>query len=196
VSCCRLSHVEQCVHQFMSKFFSFNLGNYYTNTVNGNSFCAVCDSTCATCSGGTSSTCLTCPPGRYLSNNSCLACDSTCATCVTSATNCLSCSVVLYQNTCLSDCPSGFYASLVGGINTCLACDSSCSTCKNLATNCMSCAAGKYLSGLTCLSCSSSCSTCTGTSTSCLTCPSNFIFYEFSCVTSCPSGYYLSTISS
>jgi hypothetical protein len=65
-----------------------------------------------------------------------------------------------------------------------------------LATNCMSCAAGKYLSGLTCLSCSSSCSTCTGTSTSCLTCPSNFIFYEFSCVTSCPSGYYLSTISS
>ena len=82
------------------------------NPVNSG-ICFPCDSSCATCSGGLSNQCVTCPIGFFVVSGSCVTCDSSCATCSGNL-----------ANQCVT-CYSGHFLS--GG--SCLACDSSCATC-------------------------------------------------------------------
>lgn len=66
----------------------------------------------------------TCPNGTYVgyTNVYCVACSDLCATCGTSATQCLSCSGrYLYNNSCLGQCPSGYYGDIT---YTCQLCTS------------------------------------------------------------------------
>lgn len=54
----------------------------------------------------------TCLDGTYLNSNkvNCVSCSSTCRTCTLSANNCLSCAAsFMYNSTCVSTCPTGFY---------------------------------------------------------------------------------------
>ena len=57
----------------------------YTSTTNGctssqywsGSACTACDSSCLSCSDGTTAGCLSCDVGYYLNSGSCLVCDAT-----------------------------------------------------------------------------------------------------------------------
>lgn len=92
-----------------------------------------------------------CPAGSYSENNSliCSVCSTTCAECLSISTNCIECNTssifpVLYliNNTCLSSCPLGTYASnstnLTKYTPVCLACVYPCATCQS-PTSCTSC---------------------------------------------------------
>jgi proprotein convertase subtilisin/kexin type 5 len=74
-----------------------------------------------------------CPNTTYLdfTNINCQACNSICATCSLTATNCTSCSsTYLYNLTCISQCPSGFY----GSNNACIICTPDVKSCKTPLT--------------------------------------------------------------
>lgn len=75
----------------------------------------------------------TCPDGSYLdfTNVYCQVCNSICKTCFGSATNCTACEgAYLYNNTCLSSCPSNHYNLN----NTCEVCTSSVPSCSKPLT--------------------------------------------------------------
>jgi proprotein convertase subtilisin/kexin type 5 len=56
------------------------------------------------------------------------------------------------------------------------------------------CPSGTYLTytNVICAACSSVCLTCTGSPTNCLSCSTNF-YFNFTCLSVCPQGYYGST---
>ena len=61
----------------------------------------------------------TCPNGTFVdfTNVYCYDCNALCLTCQGSSLNCTSCSsTFLYANTCVSQCPSGYY----GQSNVCI----------------------------------------------------------------------------
>lgn len=101
-------------------------------------------------------------------------CTLPCKTCTSSPTVCLSCYNISSVNTnnlyfsgnktCLTVCPTGYYAStdLI-----CIACSSTCLTCSIIGTNCTSC---NLSSGYPAL---------------------NITNYTGSCLTSCPNTFYL-----
>ena len=106
---------------------------YYLN----NALCSFCSPLCISCSGtsltcsqctvnGTNKayyyngTCLkTCPNGYYSDGGSgtgpnlCLSCASPCSNCKGNSSFCLACisGLFLYNNTCLTACPTGFFYS-------------------------------------------------------------------------------------
>ena len=67
--------------------------------------CLACSSSCKTCSGPTSSDCLSCNSTYNLLNGTCYQCDSSCKTCSgPSSTDCLSCpsgTVLNQENSCV-----------------------------------------------------------------------------------------------
>ena len=155
---------------------SCDVDGYYQDT--GTQTCKACDTSCKTCSGSSTTSCLSCYSGKYflVANNSCVscnvdgyyqdtttqtcnACDSSCQTCNgAAATNCLTCGTGKYllsvNNSCVSCNVDGYYIDTVA--QACVACDSSCKTCSGAATtNCLSCDTGKYLlaSNSSCVSC-------------------------------------------
>ena len=147
-----------------------------------------CDITFLTCSGPSSSNCLTCTSDKTLNNGKCaVVCDPTCLTC--SGGSCTSCDSnhILSNGVCVTltcdnsvsalnctSCSSGKYLSNW----QCLSCDSSCLTCSAGGLfDCNSCSSGKYLSSKgQCSPCQNSCLTCTnGSYFDCLTCPLNHI---------------------
>ena len=94
-----------------------------------------CDSSCLTCNGPNSNNCLSCADSsKYLSNYSCVSicpagtyadssnillkkcvnCDTSCASCYgANSNNCNTCSntnYYLYLNSCVSNCPTTYYA--------------------------------------------------------------------------------------
>lgn len=106
--------------------------------------------------------CSSCQPNSYLLANHCLPildcplglqdpytlacakCFTGCETCnSTSSTSCLSCSenYNFYNNTCLINCPQGFYSS--SGL--CLKCSENCQSCNN--SQCFSCNYGVLYNG-------------------------------------------------
>ena len=93
-------------------------------------------------SSTSSTTCVLCTSGYTAIGNplTCTPCDSTCGTCENLATFCLTCpggsGLYLYNNTCLAQCPTGFF----GDAGECFACNSNCLTCFNPSEiGCSSC---------------------------------------------------------
>lgn len=124
-----------------------------------------------------------CPSTYYNTSGICTPCVSPCYTC-TDYHTCTACEngTYLYQNQCLTQCPTGM--AVING-DTCLVCPSTCKTCSSL-TFCISCYTSTYLYNGTCLpscpvtlypnvttnncdTCTSPCSTCTNL-TNCLSC--------------------------
>ena len=177
---------------------------YYANAT----ICTICVSNCQTCSS--SSTCLSCVTNFYLYGSNCLSscpngaalingttceyCNSTCKTCLTSNTTaCTSCNPTTYLNSnlCISTCPNGTYAD--NTTNVCEPCLSPCGLCQSLSF-CLSCLdSNKFLVGGSCVGCTSPCITCSLNPNNCTSCALSTGFpylLNYSCLSSCPGGYY------
>lgn len=148
------------------------------------STCEQCDSSCHTCFGSSTTQCLTCTSGSWLSSNS----------------------------SCISSCPKGQYSLnnvCYPCIDRCAECSSAttCTKCQAVAglpyyldsnSHCLvTCPDGTYpKSDLTCTSCTSPCLTCSGGSTLCTNCDSSstatsYLEYgTFTCLAACPVGQY------
>jgi len=138
--------------------------------INQSNFCEACHSTCRSCNGNSeynctsceglylyNSTCLVdCPPGYWQnsSNFTCQFCDPTCNECSGPASNeCINCLLGgdrwLYQNSCLLECPAGFYQE--NSTYECLPCNEMCLTCYDSgSSNCLSCNSTLFLGNNTC----------------------------------------------
>jgi proprotein convertase subtilisin/kexin type 5 len=144
-------------------------------------------------------------------------CTFPCSTCPASnRSHCLSCyttvvtpMVYMFNNTCVSVCPSGYYIDTA--TETCLPCNTPCLSCLNSPDNCTACNSTsdyKYLNktstAATCVSecpaymfedtsqipyvcslCISPCAHCSSL-TNCTTCLSPFYYYNYNCLTLCP----------
>lgn len=141
--------------------------------------------------------CNTCPSSP---RSQCLSCYSTTVTPL----------IYLFNSTCVSSCPSGYYIDTI--YQTCSLCAFPCSSCSNSADNCTACSINstyKYLNkssgGNTCVSdcpaymfadnsqipyvcslCILPCAHCSSL-TNCTTCASSFFYYNYTCLTLCPS---------
>ncbi|KAL4493947.1 hypothetical protein ABPG72_021964 [Tetrahymena utriculariae] len=156
--------------------------SYYKNTTNNQ--CSKCNSSCATCNGGSIYNCLSCNIPLYFEP---------------------------LTNTCVSSCLSGQYKDTL--TDTCLKCDSTCSTCSiggaNGCSSCVlplyyqasssscvqSCQTKQYQDNLTatCSSCDSSCASCSGPGKNeCLMCSGSLYFDSTTkqCVNKCPDSYF------
>lgn len=122
------------------------------------------------------------------------------------------------NNTCLNNCPSGFYTDTN---NICTACTTPCATCITNAFTCLSCTSTTFLNSLTstcvsntncpsntyadtlsnkCLSCDVSCNNCVSSSTNCLLCSTGYIIeYQNAtfknCTNRCPAGTVNDTVN-
>jgi len=165
---------------------------FYKNSATNT--CDACSTSCASCNGASSSNCLICFTGYYLSSGNCIGCASECSACETSSTYCLSCSASLYlfNNSCQSSCPMQYYERLDDC--TCQKCDSSCLTCSGSGVSgCTSCANGYYLypsPNGSCSKCDISCKTCVNSATDCTSCNTGTFYYQSGCKTTCPNGYW------
>lgn len=128
------------------------------------------------------------------------------------ATNCLACGTSMYlyiNNTCLLNCPSGYYGS--NEEQLCKPCSAPCLECYNIYL-CKSCASGIYynkacvsscpdgsLHNMTtnvCDECTNNCLTCSILTSNCTECPSNgFYFFQNQCITTCPALFYANDLS-
>ena len=171
--------------------------------------CNLCDSSCLTCNGPSSSNCISCLQtiwlaGQCVSNcplsdyyiatsNTCGLCDSSCQTC-TGPTNV----------ECLT-CPTGYYILS----HSCHLCDQTCLTCDgSYNSDCLSCLPNLVLtskrclcpSGMynssnpwpnICLNCSNACVSCFGPSSSnCSSCPNGLVLSNSQCLLACPMSTY------
>ena len=109
-----------------------------------------------------------CPDGYYYTNSNanCTQCNLTCILCTDQLT-CLSCTLngtnmaYLLGVLCYATCPTGYYGDTNFNIgpNTCQLCDTT------------------------------ACATCTGNPSPCQSCITGMYLYNFTCVSTCPSGY-------
>ncbi|RXM36986.1 Proprotein convertase subtilisin/kexin type 5 [Acipenser ruthenus] len=177
--------------------------------------CQDCDRTCQTCKGSSSSDCITCIEGMVKNKQghcvthwdcplssyqdkrgACRHCHKSCHLCTGPTQHeCLSCteSHYLLNNTCLDQCPDGYYKDEDGW--RCVPCHSSCGTCSGQYECSGSCDTGYYFSASMegCLRCDPSCKVCVGSErTDCVTCQRNHFFLRAQgrCYFSCPEGYY------
>lgn len=156
----------------------------------------------------------TCPVGTYaLSTNlSCAICVSPCLSCLNDLF-CLSCIQGYFltpDNTCSVLCPYRYYGESL--TQTCQKCSGRCNECLD-QQRCLNCKTGFYypsnyscldscspsvgligyyanLNSMTCTTCDSSCLNCLISSTYCTSCPSGYLFFNNTCINSCPTGYY------
>ena len=147
--------------------------------------CQACDSTCGTCTGPSSSECLSCTSSS---------------------------TPFLHSGSCIASCPvDGTFVDVQGSVNLCTACHSTCQQCSGSgSTDCTSCPSsgtplmdsgacvsacpdGKYESGGSCVACDLSCSTCTAAgASSCTACLAGGVFDSDAgtCTYTCPVGQY------
>ncbi|EAR85857.2 transmembrane protein, putative (macronuclear) [Tetrahymena thermophila SB210] len=98
-----------------------------------NPYCSKCLKNCIDCTSGTQ--CNSCKSGFYLANNFCKPCDSSCETCSGPLPyQCQTCdekkNLFLFQNSCISQCPDGYYQS---GNKLCQSCSSKgCAKCSQI----------------------------------------------------------------
>jgi len=126
----------------------------------------MCDSSCKECSG-TTTTCTSCPDGKYLYGTTCINdcpsntlkdtvkmkctdCASSCAECSETTSKCTSChnADYLYGSTCAGSCPPSI---TITNTKTCDACVSPCKECVGTTGSCTSCIDNFYLDGSTCV---------------------------------------------
>jgi proprotein convertase subtilisin/kexin type 5 len=142
-------------------------GLYYNSATRD---CNKCSVTCYSCSGPTTSNCLSCAAPLQLYAGSCLStcpfgyyptptqicqpCGPTCASCSGSPFNCTLCSSLLFLQTfnnigsCVQSCSVGYYISN----GYCQPCNSKCLTCSGPNENqCLSCKSGLFLVSQTCI---------------------------------------------
>ncbi|KAJ8005984.1 hypothetical protein DPEC_G00123560 [Dallia pectoralis] len=194
--------------------------------------CRDCDRSCVTCSGPESSSCLSCglnmqkdSGGHCVSSSNCFSntnedvtgdcqtCHPSCHQCSgPSRADCLSChpETLLFNQTCVDECPVGFYGDTVG--HACKRCHDSCLSCAGRhGVQCTSCRPGLFKQGHSCVEtcaashfgntttgrcdrCYPSCDTCTGRGIGdCLKCREGFFYLRQTggqCVQTCPKNYY------
>ena len=156
-----------------------------------NPVCQPCHYSCANCTGGLATSCMTCQTNRiykpltttcpcmdgfYEALQACYPCDITCKTCFALSTNCTSCDLTtryLLNNQCL--CREGYFQNGLG----CSLCAINCRTCLTSASYCLTCNTTHFtvLNGSTCIcspgqyqnpttlicyACNPKCATCSG----------------------------------
>jgi proprotein convertase subtilisin/kexin type 5 len=144
---------------------------YYNGTGADANKCLQCDSTCASCTDGTTQ-CTTCASGtplkqtdgtcvasclgnQFTLSSDCTDCPTGCAACTGNAvtggsgTQCTACSGTYYlqhgTTTCSVGCTTGYYNGTGADANKCLQCDSTCASCTDGTTQCTTCASGTPL---------------------------------------------------
>jgi len=90
----------------------------------GSSSCLPCDSSCASCSGGTANDCNSCKPGYSWDGTKCFQCHASCSQCSgTAASQCVRCTDSAYflqvDGTCSSTCSSPYVAKTNGNYKIC-----------------------------------------------------------------------------
>ena len=175
---------------------------------NTDHICALCDTSCAECLGGTNNQCSSCNDGYFLQPSS-TTCLSNCPSGKWKDTA---------NNICVDSCPSpGYWQDTTNHI--CADCHTACSVCTGSSnTQCSACKPGYFLQPApdvtTCLStcpvgywkddtnnkcmpCNVACAVCTGSaSTQCSACKTGFFLQPSGteCLNSCPSpGYWQDT---
>ncbi|XP_044031068.1 proprotein convertase subtilisin/kexin type 5 [Siniperca chuatsi] len=191
--------------------------------------CEECHSDCVTCSGPEDDDCLSCEMGKMLENEECVSDHEVCpiktfrsddGECEDCHTSCESCSgeeknqctkcakgqFLTTQQTCVSKCPGGFFASWLSGV--CEACPPGCLQCVDAqhCTRCQStrkaqlflqdgqcvqqCVRG-YPAGQVCHSCAPGCASCGKNATHCLICEEPLLLHKHQCVEECPPAHTL-----
>ncbi|XP_038130845.1 proprotein convertase subtilisin/kexin type 5 [Cyprinodon tularosa] len=189
--------------------------------------CEECHPDCSTCSGPENTDCLSCQEGRMLQNRECVPdfevcpsktflndngvcedCHQSCEFCSGQAKNqCTTCGkgrFLTMQQTCVTKCPAGFFASRLNGV--CEACPQGCLQCVD-ARHCSRCQSsqkaplflqngqcvtecvGGYPVGQLCLSCAVGCASCEKNATHCLTCNDPLLLHDHQCVQECPPAH-------
>ncbi|KAM9742841.1 proprotein convertase subtilisin/kexin type 5b isoform 1-T1 [Menidia menidia] len=194
--------------------------------------CRDCDKSCLSCSGHGPSNCLTCDPNRrkdasghcvwysqcslntYMSpNGECKQCHTLCDRCSgPGEKRCLSCKEprFLMNNTCVKECPVGYYAE-DRDERRCERCHYSCQSCVgHHSVQCDTCKPGFFKQGSSCVEtcseshfgdpatmvcerCDPSCGQCSGSGNgNCLSCREGYVYLEQwgQCLKKCPAGYY------
>ncbi|KAM4528249.1 proprotein convertase subtilisin/kexin type 5 [Odontesthes bonariensis] len=191
--------------------------------------CEECHSDCGTCSGPEDNDCLSCEKGKMLENGECVSdhevcpiktflnddgacedCHPSCESCSGEEKNqCTKCAkgrFLTMQQTCVSKCTVGFFASRLSGV--CEACPPGCLQCAD-AQSCSHCQSnrkaqlflqdgqcvqecirsGGYPAGQQCRSCAPGCASCERNATHCLTCEEPLLLHEHQCVEECPPAH-------
>ncbi|KAK9523367.1 hypothetical protein VZT92_019778 [Zoarces viviparus] len=202
---------------------------YYDATTNE---CRDCDRSCLTCSGHEPSSCLSCDTDRrkdasghcvwfiqcslrsYMDHNGqCQQCHKLCHRCSgPGKDHCLSCNEPHYllNNTCVQECPVGYYAEDKDG-RECERCHFSCKSCVGRhSLQCVDCKSGFFKQGSSCVEtcseshfgntstmvcdrCDPSCSQCWGRGNrNCLSCREGYVYLRQwgQCLPSCPPSFY------
>uniref|UniRef100_A0A4W6C5K8 Proprotein convertase subtilisin/kexin type 5a n=1 Tax=Lates calcarifer TaxID=8187 RepID=A0A4W6C5K8_LATCA len=189
--------------------------------------CEECHSDCVTCSGPEDNDCLSCDEGKTLENGECVSdhevcpiktfrsddgecedCHPSCESCSgeerNQCTKCVKGQFLTPQQTCVSKCPGGFFASRPNGV--CEACPPGCLQCVDAqhCTRCQStrkaqlflqdgqcvqhCVRG-YPAGQVCRSCAAGCASCGRNATHCLSCEEPLLLHKHQCVVECPPAH-------
>lgn len=151
---------------------------------NASHVCLDCDETCGTCSGPSSTDCLSCTHATFS---------------------------FLSGSSCVGSCPNATFVDMQTGAAACLPCHASCAECSgSSSTSCVSCPStgtkyfddgqcvtacptiGKFATvNMTCVECDASCLTCVDeTPTGCTSCAENGELQEGTCVLNCPAGQF------
>ncbi|EAR83182.2 hypothetical protein TTHERM_01006530 (macronuclear) [Tetrahymena thermophila SB210] len=136
-----------------------------------NYVCKNCHPSCLTCHDSSSTSCITCPKGRYFSQNTCLSrcpegtypddvnsqcilCHPSCASCDGDLYNqCTRCKLGKYlqDKKCSEKCKDGYFPNKLTGM--CQICHQTCATCADEKdSSCLSCKSPLYLSNNKCFS--------------------------------------------
>ena len=178
--------------------------------------CSMSSSNCTACKSYTymyNFQCVAiCPIGYYGDNigNICKICDIGCDTCMEMKDNCSICvsGYYLYMQKCSMQCPDGTWQNNI--LNICQICDFPCFTCFGEGLNCTSCKNPYYLSnnnkcltenidgffksdGNIYIACNTECLKCDKSADNCSFCAENYVLNDNSCLSSCPSGRYVSS---
>lgn len=166
---CRPNHSKYMIDSGNELCFPDCSSDFYFDTNLEN--CQVCNTNCLTCSGSSSSDCLSCSPPLFLREGSCL---TGCMPGEASVTNILGNQCIVCNANC-SDCD----------VNGCTGCTNGVilegSTCGTL------CATQFYHDGIGCKQCIPRCDACT-TDITCDTCEDGWEVYNSICRKSCEIG--------
>ncbi|WRT66635.1 uncharacterized protein IL334_003594 [Kwoniella shivajii] len=172
-------------------------GTFYDES---SSSCMSCSPACSTCTGPSTSECLSCATPRVNLQGSCVYYDASTGVCDTLLSALTGVYVVNLEKSECDACPLGCLEchipsfSNVKGYNT-----SQCSSCQEGYLledgQCIKkCNTGWYLpegsagKNGTCERCDSTCSTCLSASTTCTSCPSPLFAFGGTCISTCPDS--------
>ncbi|XP_071751056.2 proprotein convertase subtilisin/kexin type 5 [Centroberyx gerrardi] len=189
--------------------------------------CEECHLDCVTCNGPEDGDCVSCEEGWRLENGECVSnrevcpiktflsddgecdeCHPSCESCSGEEKNqcntCIRGRFLTTQQTCVSKCPTGFFASRLSGV--CEACPQGCVQCVDAqrCTRCLTtrkaplflqdgqcvqqCVRG-YPVGQVCRSCAAGCASCGRNATHCLSCEEPLLLHKHECVEACPPAH-------